>query len=111
ILVLLALGVGMLLAGLMVRYRDIRYTIPFMIQLWLFITPVIYPISLVPERYQAVVGLNPMVGIVEGFRACLTPGRPLDPLLTGLSVGVTIMVLLLGIVCFRQSERTLADII
>jgi len=75
--VLLVLGSGMLLAALNVRYRDVKYTIPFLTQLGLFVTPIIYPVSFLPQRLQGWLALNPMAGVIEGFRACLF-GTPFD---------------------------------
>jgi lipopolysaccharide transport system permease protein len=111
LLLLLTTGFGMLLAAVTVRYRDVKHVIPFLVQLGLFITPVIYPLSVVPERFQFLAALNPMTGIVEGFRACLFSGKPVDPVLTSMSLTVTVGILLLGLVCFRTTERACADII
>src|SRR5437773_12499231 len=110
-LMVLGVGTGMLLAALTVRYRDIKYTVPFLIQLWLFVTPVIYPLTMVPERFQALAALNPLTGIVEGFRACLLSGRPVDPVLTAISLTMTVVVFVMGLVCFQTTERSFADII
>lgn len=104
-----ALGVGLWLAALNVRYRDVRYTIPVLIQFWLIATPIAYPASLVPGRWRMLYGLNPMVGAVEGFRWALL-GTPdtLHPSVF-VSVGVVAVVLLGGLVYFRRMERTFAD--
>jgi lipopolysaccharide transport system permease protein len=110
-LVVLTVGTGMLLSALTVRYRDIKHTIPFLIQLGLFVTPVIYPMSIVPEPFKTLMALNPLAGIVEGFRACVVSGRPIDPMLTAVSLTVTALIFLLGLVCFRTTERAFADII
>jgi lipopolysaccharide transport system permease protein len=99
------------LAALNVRYRDIKYVIPFLVQFWLFVTPVIYPTSLIPERFRAFAALNPLAGIIEGFRACLFPGRRLDLTLTVTSLSVTLFVFIIGLVYFRKTERTFADVI
>jgi len=108
--VLLVLGVGMLLAALNVRYRDVKYTIPFLTQLGLFVTPIIYPVSFLPHRIQPWLALNPMTGIVEGFRACLF-GGPIDWTLLGFSWILTLLLLLMGALHFRSTERVFADIV
>jgi lipopolysaccharide transport system permease protein len=110
-LILLTVGVGLILAALNVRYRDIKYTIPLLIQLWLFVTPVIYPTTFIPKRFQTLLALNPLSGIIEGFRACLFPGRQLDSTLTAISLIVTTIVFVVGLVYFRRTERLFADII
>jgi lipopolysaccharide transport system permease protein len=110
-LVMFTVGVSLILASLNVRFRDIKYTIPFMIQLGLFVTPVIYPIALIPKRFQFLAALNPLSGIVEGFRTCLFPGRHFDLMLTAVSITVTAIVFVVGLVYFRRTERFFADII
>ena len=97
-------------SALTVRYRDIRYVVPFVLQLWLFATPVAYPASLVPERWRALYGLNPMAGVIEGFRWALV-GGPSPHFMTLLSAVVVFAALAGGIVYFRSSEGTFADII
>jgi len=108
--VLLVLGIGMLLAAMNVRYRDVKYTIPFLTQLGLFVTPIIYPVSFLPHRLHAWLALNPMTGLVEGFRACLF-GSPIDWTLLGCSWIVTLLLLLVGALHFRSTERVFADIV
>lgn len=110
-LVLISTGTSLILAALNVRYRDIKYVIPFLVQLWLFVTPVIYPITLIPERFKTLAALNPLAGIVEGFRACVFPGYRFDPMLTTMSFSVTVLVFLIGVVYFRKTERSFADVI
>jgi lipopolysaccharide transport system permease protein len=106
-----ALAVGIWLAALGVRYRDVQYTVPFLTQLWLFSTPIVYSSSLVPERWRAFYGLNPMSGVVEGFRwALLGSDRPAWPQLIA-SVGATIALLVGGLFYFRRVERTFADVV
>jgi lipopolysaccharide transport system permease protein len=104
-----AIGVGLWLAALNVRYRDVRFTIPFLVQFWLIATPIAYPASLVPEKWRMVYGLNPMVGVVEGFRWALlgTPER-LHPSLF-VSIAVVVVLLTGGLAYFRRMERTFAD--
>jgi lipopolysaccharide transport system permease protein len=107
---ILVMGAGMLLAALNVRYRDVKYTIPFVTQIGLFVSPVIYPISFFPARYQTWLALNPMTGIIEGFRACLLD-VPVNWQLVGISWLVTLVILLLGGLHFRSTERVFADIV
>ena len=106
-----ALGAGLWLATLNVRYRDIRYTVPFLTQLWLFATPVAYPASVVPERFRSWLGLNPMAGVVEGFRWAFLGTPPPAPGLLGVSVAVAVLLLLSGLLYFRRMERDFADVI
>lgn len=110
-LVLLALGVGMILAALNVNYRDIRYVIPFGVQLWLFVTPIIYPTSIIPERFRALIAFNPLVGIIEAFRASILPTREMNWQILGISVAATLFIFVLGALYFRKVERTFADIV
>ena len=106
-----ALAVGLWLCVLNVRYRDVRYAIPFLVQVWLFATPVAYPSSLVPRRWSLLYGLNPMVGVVEGFRWALlgTATEPGPQILV--STVVVIALLFGGLVYFRRSEATFADVV
>jgi lipopolysaccharide transport system permease protein len=110
-MMLLALGISMLLAAFNVRYRDVKYALPFIIQIWLFVTPIIYPVTFLPARYQRVLAFNPMAGIVEGLRACLFSTHPMPWKLVGISWSVTVVVLILGAVYFRKTEKTFADIV
>ena len=111
LLVLLALGVGMIFSSLNVKYRDVKHMLPFIVQIWLFITPVIYPTSIVPERFRVLIALNPTCGIIEAFRACLLPTRQMDWHLLGISVVVTLCVFSVGIIYFMKTEKNFADII
>ena len=106
-----ALGVGLWLSALNVQYRDVRHTIPFLTQFWLFATPIAYPASLVPEAWQALFGLNPMAGVVEGFRwALLGTAHAPGPLLA-VSVVVVLALLVGGLYYFRRMEKTFADVV
>jgi lipopolysaccharide transport system permease protein len=106
-----ALAVGMWLSALNVMYRDVRYTIPFLAQLWLFATPVAYSSSMVPDKWRALFGINPMVGVVEGFRwALLDASKPPGPMLA-VSVAATLALLVGGLFYFRRLEKTFADVI
>lgn len=104
-------AVGVWLSALNVKYRDIRHTIPFLTQLWMFSTPIAYPSSIVPERWRFIYGLNPMSGVVEGFRWGLL-GKKLPSLeMVAISVGIILILLIGGLIYFRRTERTFADIV
>jgi len=105
-----AAGVGVWLAALNVRYRDVRYVVPFVVQLWMFATPVAYPASLVPTRWRAVYGLNPMAGVIEGFRWALA-GGPAPGVITLVSAAVVAVLIAGGAIYFRRLEGTFADVI
>lgn len=107
---MLALGVGMLFAGLTVRYRDVRHALPFLIQFWMFATPVIFPSRIVPEGWRWALALNPMAPIVDGFRAALL-GRPMPWLGLAGAFAIAAVVLVYAAVSFRQLERRFADLI
>jgi len=104
-----ALAVGLWLAALNVRYRDVRYTIPFLIQIWMFASPVAYPVSLVPEKWRWLYSLNPMAGVIEGFRWALLGNQSPDVRVMAISTVVVVALLAGGIVYFKQMERTFAD--
>jgi homopolymeric O-antigen transport system permease protein len=106
-----ALAAGTWLSALNVRYRDVRYTIPFLTQIWFFVTPVAYPSELVPERWRAWLGLNPMAGVVEGFRWALLGRPPGTDLLRTVSTFVVLLFLAGGVIYFRRSERRFADVV
>jgi lipopolysaccharide transport system permease protein len=105
-----ALGVGLWLSALNVQYRDVRYTLPFLTQFWFFATPIVYPSSLVPERFRLLVGLNPMSGVVEGFRWALL-GTGSLPSLVWVSAVISILVFYSGLHYFGRMERRFADVI
>lgn len=106
-----ALGMGLWLSALNVEYRDFKYTVPFLTQLWLFATPIAYPSSLVPEGWRTLYALNPMVGVVEGFRWALL-GAPSDlSLMVAVSGTTAAIFLLFGAYYFRRMERCFADVI
>ena len=103
-------GVGLWLSALNVRYRDFQYTVPFLIQIWMFASPVVYDSSLVPESLRVWYGLNPMAGVIEGFRwALLGTGTPSAMVL--ISVGMVILLLVSGMFYFRRMEQYYADIV
>lgn len=105
-----ALAVGTWLSAVNVRYRDVRYAVPFLVQLWLFASPVAYSAAIVPQEWQAIYRLNPMVGVIEGFRWALL-GQGVPPPVTEVAVStfVTAVVLITGLAYFRRFERTFAD--
>jgi lipopolysaccharide transport system permease protein len=107
---ILALGVGMFLAALTVQYRDVRYALPFLLQLWMFATPIIFPSRIVPERWQWAITLNPMAGIIENFRAALF-GRPIDWSALSFAAAIAFAILVYGAFSFRRFERKFADFI
>src|SRR2546423_2744972 len=108
--VMTAFGVGLWLSALNVQYRDVRYTITFLTQFWMFATPIAYPSSIVPERCRPLYGFNPMAGVVEGFRWALLGTRPPGAMLA-VSVVAVIMILVGGLYYFRRMEETFADVV
>ncbi len=112
-----ALGFGLWLSALNVRYRDIKQLIPFIVQLWMYLTPVIWPVTIIPERLRPLLALNPMTGVVSGFRwallgdASAATGMQAPAALFVLSVLIAVGVLVSGLFFFRSTERTFADII
>jgi lipopolysaccharide transport system permease protein len=106
-----ALGIGLWLSALNVQYRDVRYTIPFLTQFWLFLTPVAYPSTLVPVSWRALYGLNPMAGVVEGFRWALLGKAEGPGALLAVSVTIVVLVLVGGLYYFRRMEKTFADVV
>ena len=105
-----ALGIGLWLSAINVQYRDVRYALPFVVQLWLFMSPVVYPSTLLPERFQAVYGLNPMAGVIEGFRWALLGTEPPGSLMA-VSMIIVVVILISGAYYFRRMEKTFADVI
>jgi lipopolysaccharide transport system permease protein len=109
--ILTALAIGLWLSALDVRYRDIGHTVPFLVQIWMFITPVAYPVSLVPEKWRLLYSLNPMAGVIEGFRWALLGKQSPDFAVITASAAMMFTLLITGIVFFRYTERTFADVI
>jgi lipopolysaccharide transport system permease protein len=106
-----SLGVGISLAALHVQFRDVKHVVPFLVQIWLFSTPVAYPTSLVPEAWRLLYGLNPMVGVVEGFRWALL-GSPVSVGgLIAVSAAASVLMLIGGVFYFRRVEITFADVV
>jgi lipopolysaccharide transport system permease protein len=109
--ILTAVGVGLWLSALNALYRDVRYVVPFLVQFWMFASPVVYPSSLVPEKWRLLYGLNPMAGVIEGFRWALTGhGQPPGILLAASSAAVILLVFS-GLVYYHAVEGTMADVV
>lgn len=111
LMIFTASGVGMWFAALNVQYRDFRYVVPFAVQLWMFISPVVYPVSLVPERFKLLYGLNPMAGVIEGFRSALLGTTNFPWALLAVSTMVSTLILVSGLAYFRKVERVFADVV
>jgi len=110
-MILLALGISFILAALNVRFRDVKHIVPFALQLWMFATPIIYPLSYLPREAQALSMLNPMTGIIENLRAAILGGTDFNWLALGTSLGVSIVVFVVGFIYFRSAERRFADVV
>jgi lipopolysaccharide transport system permease protein len=106
-----ALGVGLWLSALNVEYRDVRYLVPFLVQFWMYATPIAYPSSLLPEPWRTLYGLNPMAGVVEGFRWALLGARTRPGPLIAASALASLIVLITGAFYFRRMEKTFADVV
>jgi lipopolysaccharide transport system permease protein len=106
-----ALGVGIGLAAINVHFRDVRHTVPFLVQSWLFITPIAYPSSLLPEQWKTLYALNPMVGVVEGFRWALLATEPAPGPILWVSAAAAVVILIATALYFRRLERTFADVV
>jgi lipopolysaccharide transport system permease protein len=105
------LGVSLWVSALHVQYRDVNYLIPFIAQFWMFATPVVYPASLIPGRWRILYALNPMVGVVEGFRWALFGTGKAPELTLGVSIATVVVVFVTGLFVFRRMEKTFADIV
>ena len=106
-----SLGVGLWLSALNVKYRDVRYIVPFVTQFWLFATPIAYPSSLLHEPWRTIYGLNPMVGVVEGFRWALLRTSTVPGPIVAVSASAAVLILVTGAFYFRRMEKTFADIV
>ncbi|SRR6266498_4801303 len=107
---LLALGMGMWLSALNVKYRDVRFALPFLVQLWMFVSPVIYPASFLPQKFRWILSVNPLTGIIEGYRSALF-GRPFNWIALAVSAAITLILLIYSSYAFRRMEKTFADIV
>lgn len=108
-LALLAIGMGMVLSAVNVRFRDVKHIMPFLVQILLFLTPVIYPTSIIPEKFRFLAGLNPMAGLIEAFRATLLGNVELNWTLLLVSIGMTMFVFFVGSLFFIREEQGFAD--
>ncbi len=108
---LTALGVGLWLSALNAVYRDVRYVLPFLVQFWMFVSPVAYPSSLVPAKWQWVYALNPMTGVIDGFRWSLTGGGPAPGAMLVVSTAAVLVILFGGVVFFQKMETTIVDVV
>jgi lipopolysaccharide transport system permease protein len=106
-----ALAVGFWLSALNVRFRDVGYAIPFVVQAWMYASPIVYPVSVIPRQYRALYSLNPMVGVIEGFRWALLGKQSPDFIVMAISSLAVFVLLLGGLVFFRNMERTFADVV
>lgn len=111
LMMMIGAGVGTWLAALNAQYRDIKYTVPFLIQLWMFSSPIVYPASMIPEKFRFWYGLNPMAGIIEGFRSILLGTVPFPFKMIVISTIVAILLFVSGVMYFRRMERYFADVI
>ncbi len=111
LLMLTAIGFGMCLAALSVQYRDIRYGMSFGVSLLMYAAPVVYPASLVPDQYRLIYALNPMVGVIEGFRSAILSTNPMPWDLIGIGAATTLFILMIGIFYFKRREKYFADVI
>jgi lipopolysaccharide transport system permease protein len=110
LITLLAFGVGMWTSALNVKYRDVRHALPFVVQLWMFVSPIIYPTNLIPTRWRWLITLNPLTGIIDGFRATLL-AQPFNWFELAVSAVLTSAILACAFYYFRTTERKFADII
>jgi len=111
LIALLSVAVGLWMSAMNVRYRDVRYALPFLVQLWMFASPIIYPLSMVPEKWRWVLVLNPLTGIIEGFRAALFAGTRFNWGALAFSTVITLLFLVYSAYAFRKVEKTFADIV
>jgi len=105
------LGIGLWLSALNVQYRDVRHTVAFVVQVWMFASPVVYSSRLVPARWRTLYGLNPMAGVIEGFRWALLRNAPVPGMMLAVSVLIVVVVLISGLYYYRRMEKTFADIV
>jgi lipopolysaccharide transport system permease protein len=108
---LLSMGYGLWISAVTTKYRDLRFALPFMVQLWMYITPVVYPLSLIPDKYKIFMAFNPIAPAIELFRAAYLGAGTLNPLHIGLSMLITLVILLSGIIIFNRTEKTFMDTI
>jgi lipopolysaccharide transport system permease protein len=105
-----SLGVGLWLTAMNVQFRDVRYAVPFLVQAWMFATPIAYPSSLLDEPWRTLYGVNPMTGVIEGFRAALLGTRPMPWDLIGVGTAMALVLFVTGALYFKRMERVFADV-
>ncbi len=105
----LSLGYGLWISAVTTKYRDLNFALPFVVQLWMYATPIVYPLSLIPDKFKLVMALNPMVPVIEIFRKGYLGAGTINLLHTGLSVALTFIILLTGIIIFNKTEKTFMD--
>ena len=108
---LLALGVGLLLSALTAKYRDFQYLVPFVVNLWMYATPVIYPVSHIPKKFAWLILINPMAPVVENMRSLYVGSAPMDLLTTAMSAGESVLICIVGLLVFQRTARTFIDFI
>jgi lipopolysaccharide transport system permease protein len=111
ILAIASTGMGAWLGAMAVQYRDIKHIVPFLVQIWMYASPIVYPLSIVPQRYRLLYMLNPMVGVIEGFRAVLLRTNPVPWPAIGMSVVGSLVLLAIGVHYFRRAEHIFADVV
>jgi len=108
--ILCVLGIGVFVSALNTTYRDFRYALPFLVQIWMYVTPVIYPVTIIPQNWRWLIALNPMSGIVDAYRSAIL-GKPFDWPHLGISLSIATVMFLVGLAYFRKTERYFADIV
>jgi len=105
----LGLGVGIIVSSMTTKYRDLAMAVGFGVQLWMYATPIVYPLSQIPAKWHWLIALNPMTAIVETFRYAFLGAGTIQPWVSGISIGMTVMILAIGIVLFSRVEKTFMD--
>jgi lipopolysaccharide transport system permease protein len=111
LLLMCALGLGLILAAMSVQYRDVKHMVPFLVQILIYIAPVVYPVSNIPEQYRLYYALNPMVGVIEGFRSALLGTNPMPWNLIAVGTAVNVAIFIYGLYYFRRMEKHFADVV
>jgi lipopolysaccharide transport system permease protein len=111
VLTVFTVAASFILSAIQVRYRDVGVAMPLVLQLWMFVTPIVYPLSVVPTRWRGLYELNPLVGIIDGLRRVIVQGSPPDFHALGISAAVSVILLPIAFIYFKRVEATVADII
>ena len=106
---ILGLGFGILISSLTTKYRDLTFAMGFAVQLWMYATPIVYPLSIIPEKYRLLAALNPMTSIVESFRRACLGVSSIEPVHVAVSITITLLVFATGVVMFSRIEKTFMD--